>query len=411
MFTLLQRVLFILASYGFFAVYTIRAYDYCRHILTPAGNHRYHKYGYLVVNTLTLTLILFCTLPVFLSLLIVYFVVMLQFLYSFRGDLVTFIFGSGTLMFHVMNVKMVVTSIFVLVYEVPTYRQFRQSGLYLFCTCVTILLLLISLEVFKKVINLQMIQTLMTNRSQLRFVTSSMMLINIYLLILSVSYNNQAYSGLTGVFLLSTALLLFGAFYTSFWHAIKMSVMMERELKSRLLEEQLQATREDVEELQAFAFIDTLTAVHNRRFGLEELDKRLKAREIFCLCFLDIDRLKSVNDTYGHEEGDHYILDVVKVLTSACKREDTLSRMGGDEFMLLLPHTAYLEAETRLQDVHETVSRIPSLYHPSVSYGIVEVGTDAGLNASEILRQADREMYRFKRANSPVPRVRDTILK
>ena len=190
-----------------------------------------------------------------------------------------------------------------------------------------------------------------------------------------------------------------------------MSVMMERELKSRLLEEQLQATREDVEELQAFAFIDTLTAVHNRRFGLEELDKRLKAREIFCLCFLDIDRLKSVNDTYGHEEGDHYILDVVKVLTSACKREDTLSRMGGDEFMLLLPHTAYLEAETRLQDVHETVSRIPSLYHPSVSYGIVEVGTDAGLNASEILRQADREMYRFKRANSPVPRVRDTILK
>lgn len=139
--------------------------------------------------------------------------------------------------------------------------------------------------------------------------------------------------------------------------------------------------------------------MHNRRFGLDELSKHIQTKIPFCLCFLDIDHLKYVNDTYGHEEGDHYILNVVKVISSACLEGDTLSRMGGDEFMLLLPHTSYETAMERMQGIAEAVARIPSVYHPSVSYGIVEVSADTELDASQILQRADYKMYQYKQAS------------
>nr|WP_122013167.1 GGDEF domain-containing protein [Maliibacterium massiliense] len=405
MLTSLHRVLFALASGICLAVYNIRAYAYCKGILKPTHSGKFGVVAALAINELALAFSLCCALPTVLSLIIIYFAVLLQFIYLFQGDLVSAVFGSGTIMFHIMNVKMIVTSIFILIYRVPSYDAFRESGLYLFCAFVTILVLLVSLEIFQRVINLSMVQTLMRNRGQLRFATSSMMLINIYLLMLGVAYAQQAYSSLAGGFLLPTALLLFGAFYTSFRHAINMSLMAERELRSKRLEEQLQATREDVQELQTFAFTDTLTAVHNRRFGLEELNRLIEKQAVFCLCFLDIDRLKYVNDTFGHAEGDRYILDVVKVLSGACRKEDILSHMGGDEFMLLLPGIPYRVAAERMQGIRQTVLRIPSTYHPSISYGIVEVGADAGLSVSQILRDADQQMYQFKRAHHMDARV------
>ena len=399
MFTLLHRAVFALASYCLFTLYNLRAFAYCQTIFPPAKRRRGERLISLAIGYLGLSGTVFCALPAFLSLLIIYLLVLLQFLFFFRGELLDFVFASGAFMFHIMNVKMAVTSVFILIYSVPTAASFRERGLAPLCTLVTVLLLVVSLEVFQQTIGRQMVQTLLRTRSQLRFVTSSMMFINIYLLILSVCYTEQAYSSLLGIFLLSTALLLFGAFYTSFWHAVKMSAMMEREIQTQLLEEQLRATREDVEELQALAFADTLTAVHNRRFGLDELNRLLEGRVPFCLCFLDIDHLKEVNDTFGHEEGDRYILDVVRVLSAACTAGATLSRMGGDEFMLLLPRVPRAEAEARMRELGAAVARIPSVYRPSVSCGLTETAGGTDLSADQILARADREMYRHKRAH------------
>lgn len=401
MLNMFLQVTLILINFLFLSIFNLRSHRFCLNIFKPTQNQKIGALVSLFAGYFLLSLTLFCALPVFIKLLIIYFLVMLLFLYLFKGGIIDFIFGSGTFMFHIMNVKMVVTSIFILIYDIPSYALFRKSGFYLSSTCVTILLLIISLEVFQRTFDRDMIKTLMKSNSQLRFVTCSMMLINIYLLILSISYNNQAYSSLAGIFLLITSLLLFGAFYTSFWHALKMSILLENEIKSRRLEEQLRATKEDVEELQLFAFTDTLTSVHNRRFGLDKLSKLLREHIPFCLCFLDIDHLKYVNDTFGHDEGDQYILNVVRALTGSCKKDDTLSRMGGDEFMLLMPHVSQKEADERLCEISETVLKIPSIYNPSVSYGIVEVKTDTELNASQILRAADLMMYQNKQTKIP----------
>lgn len=85
------------------------------------------------------------------------------------------------------------------------------------------------------------------------------------------SYNGQAYSTLAATFLLSTSFLLFGLFYTFFLHTVKMSVLLEYEVKSKHLEQQLKDTYKDMETLQSFAFTSTLTMVHNRHYGMEQL--------------------------------------------------------------------------------------------------------------------------------------------
>lgn len=399
MFILFLHMIFILTSCVCFTIYNVRAYAFCKNILTPAPEWSIGNWASLGINYLSFFLVLFCSLPVLVSLVIVYFILVLQFLFFFRDKLLNLIFVSGTFMFHIMNIKMIVTSIFILIYDVPSYAIFRESGIYFSCTFIIILFLLVSLEIFQKTIDLQMVQVLMKTRSQLQFVTSSMMLINVYQIILSFSYSGQIYSGLTGIFLLSTGILLFCAFYTSFWHGIKMSAMMEFQIKSERLEKQLLATKENMEELEAFAFIDTLTAVHNRRFGLDELNKLMKDKIPFSLCFLDVDHLKYVNDHYGHEEGDRYILNIVRVISGACMKGETLSRMGGDEFMLLMPRVSYKSALERLHGIAESVTHIPSVYHPSVSYGIVEAPADTELEASQILRRADQAMYEYKQAH------------
>lgn len=237
------QIIFIAASCLCFTIYNIRAYAYCQSILTPVPRWKIGNWVSLCINCLSFFLVLFCSLPVLITLMIVYFLLVLQFLLFFRDELLTLIFVSGTFMFHIMNIKMIVTSIFVLIYNVRSYAIFQESGIYLSCTFVIILCLLVSLEIFQKTINLQMMQALMKTHSQLRFVTSSMMLINVYQIILSFSYNGQIYSALAGIFLLCTGVLLFGAFYTSFLHAIKMSAMMKFVIKSQRLEKQLRATK------------------------------------------------------------------------------------------------------------------------------------------------------------------------
>lgn len=380
-------------------VYSFRAFRYCCNLLAANKSKRGGLFICVLCNSLLLSISLFCQLPVLLEFLILYPFLLLQFFFLFQGKLSAFLFGSGTFYFFLMNVKMIVSSIFILVYQIRSHEEFHSSGLYPFSVFLTLLVVLVLLEVFQKLIDRQMIQLLLKNSNQLYFVTTSLMLIDVYLLVLSVSYNSQAYFGLTAVFLLSTALLLFGAFFTSFLHAVRMSIMVEYEIKSRKLEKQLRESLASNKELWGFAFTDALTEVHNRRFALEALNRSLGERQPFCICYFDLDHLKYVNDTFGHNQGDQYILDVVRTLSAVFQKTDLLCRLGGDEFMILLPHTAYQNAEALAQTAYQKIKNLNGAFRPSISYGIVEVQASSQLSASEILQLADERMYAFKQAH------------
>ena len=390
---------FTVMAFAGLILFHIRAFCYCKTIWSPRRDSRVGLPLSLALNCCLMWGILFLDPPVLLCFLILYLAVLLEFLYFFRGKLATFLFISGTFLFHIMDVRMIIHSIYVLFHGVSSREHFCALGLRIPSIAVTQLVLLALFEIFTRVVTRRMMQLLVQNISQLYFVTSSQLLINLYLLILSVSYRGQAYSFLAAVFLLSTGLLLFGAFYTSFNHAVRMSILLKYESRSHALEKQLELSRDSISALETFAFTDTLTEVHNRRFGMEALNRLLGRPERFCACFVDIDRLKEVNDRFGHGEGDQYILNVARVLAGVLPPSATLCRLGGDEFLVLLPLLGLSDAQALLARARESLRLLPSKYPQSISYGVREVNDPPSHTAQEVLRDADARMYDFKQTH------------
>ncbi|MFP4268839.1 MAG: diguanylate cyclase domain-containing protein [Spirochaetaceae bacterium] len=158
------------------------------------------------------------------------------------------------------------------------------------------------------------------------------------------------------------------------------------------------------EKLKEHATYDELTGVFNRRVGLTLLEKEMHRthREggSFTLCFIDINGLKIVNDTLGHEEGDALIKKVVGVVEKMLRSGDIFCRLGGDEFLLIFRDCGMDSAKkikVRIEEhFHELNSLKENSYEVSVSYGLLEYGRDSSLSVDELVHRADQHMYEDK---------------
>jgi len=163
-----------------------------------------------------------------------------------------------------------------------------------------------------------------------------------------------------------------------------------------------QAQRGLVEERERQALNDPLTDLHNRR----ALDERLavlhpiaeRYGHPFSVISIDADGLKHLNDTYGHAAGDLAIRDLANVLRATMRSMDLCVRLGGDEFIVLLPDTGLVAATAAAERVLETLRR-GSAERPgrvlSASAGVAE--WVPGLSPQDVIRRADALLYEAKR--------------
>ena len=164
----------------------------------------------------------------------------------------------------------------------------------------------------------------------------------------------------------------------------------------------ISATKSQIKELEIQAYHDNATQLYNRTFGMLTLDSWLREKKKFSLIFADLDSLKYINDEYGHNEGDMYIINAAKAL-KRFSHDAVVCRIGGDEFMLLAPGVGYDEAHERMGDIYENFKRDEYLkdknYSYSISFGVAAVEEENKLQASDVLSLADERMYENKRAN------------
>ncbi|MDR0906891.1 MAG: GGDEF domain-containing protein [Oscillospiraceae bacterium] len=157
---------------------------------------------------------------------------------------------------------------------------------------------------------------------------------------------------------------------------------------------------EYMKNLETYAYRDTLTKLYNRFFGMQTLSEWLEAKRAFTFCFVDLDNLKFINDTFGHAEGDFYITTAAALLLSYSE-EHIACRIGGDEFMLLVPNQTAKQVENGMKELNlklqAVVTKNKKEYWCSMSYGCVAVFEDNAIPASDILSLADERMYEFKR--------------
>jgi diguanylate cyclase (GGDEF)-like protein len=147
-------------------------------------------------------------------------------------------------------------------------------------------------------------------------------------------------------------------------------------------------------EAEANAVTDALTGLTNRR-GFEHAVDQLASRRPFAILAIDVDSLKSINDGYGHAAGDALLVAIGQVLASVARKGETLARIGGDEFVLLISDPS---EETPLMVARRMRQAVAALHLPTgpASVSVGWAAGAAGDDAYLVLQQADAVLYAAK---------------
>lgn len=155
--------------------------------------------------------------------------------------------------------------------------------------------------------------------------------------------------------------------------------------------------RKKEEILQYLSYHDQLTGLHNRRFYEEELFRLDTARNLpLTIVLCDVNGLKLINDSFGHTVGDELLKKAAAAIKFCCRADDIIARHGGDEFVVLLPKTSNLEAESILQRIKEEIEK--------GKVGGVDISISMGYetkaieeeDVQTIFKRAEDHMYRHK---------------
>lgn len=168
----------------------------------------------------------------------------------------------------------------------------------------------------------------------------------------------------------------------------------------RRLKAQLARAEARIEELQAFADTDFLLGIPNRRGFERELHRSIayikRYRAGGALIVLDVDRLKPINDAFGHAAGDQVLKAIVTTLLGQVRSSDVIGRLGGDEFALLLWHLSETDAKAKAAALEEMIDRLSFVFRGRT----ISAGASAGVaildshsEAGRALEAADSAMY------------------
>ena len=174
----------------------------------------------------------------------------------------------------------------------------------------------------------------------------------------------------------------------------------EARLAVRRLRTQLAQALARIEELRASADTDFLLDIPNRRGFERELNRSIAYIKRYqasgALIVLDVDRLKPINDAFGHAAGDEVLKAIVAVLLRHVRSSDVIGRLGGDEFALLLWNLSETDARAKAASLEEAVDRLTFVFRgrtvtAGASAGVAILGPHA--EAGRALEEADRAMY------------------
>ena len=176
------------------------------------------------------------------------------------------------------------------------------------------------------------------------------------------------------------------------------------------LKRELEGTKRRLDELELLADEDTLMPVLNRRAFVRELTRTKSMLERYgqkaSLIYIDMNNFKEINDAHGHAVGDEALKHIAKLLKASVRSTDTVGRLGGDEFGVILMRATREQAQMRAEAIAKSIIATPLVVNGktiplSIAYGVCEVTASGDIEHE--LHSADRAMYEHKKNNGDKP--------
>ena len=167
--------------------------------------------------------------------------------------------------------------------------------------------------------------------------------------------------------------------------------------------EEMRILQVRAEELERLARVDPLTGLSNRRVAEERLASEAARSERYghplTVISFDLDKFKQINDTYGHPAGDQVLKEFSRRLNSAVRKSDTAARMGGDEFLILLPECDSSRVQMLLDRLRPMETEYSGTKIP-IRFSAGWVAYEKGETMAQFLERADRVLYAEKRVRN-----------
>lgn len=213
------------------------------------------------------------------------------------------------------------------------------------------------------------------------------------------------------------AFIIFAILVSLLGHWSKIRGIKQLVKLNLIIEIQNQEIREQNRKLELQATFDALTGAYNRGFGLQILENRiqqnLRDRLELTIVYIDVDNLKTTNDSLGHKYGDQLIVGVVESMRSVIRDGDLVCRMGGDEFLLVLSNCSLYQAKNIMKRICEKLEVLskdsPFLYE--ISWGALSYNQDDFPSLNEFIERSDQIMYESKQAKKLAKKLKLLELK
>jgi diguanylate cyclase (GGDEF)-like protein len=183
----------------------------------------------------------------------------------------------------------------------------------------------------------------------------------------------------------------------------KLLTTAEHELRKRI-----RALQRENRHLKSLLLIDELTGLYNKRFFYIQLEveaaRTRRTGQPCTLMIMDVDNFKLVNDTYGHDAGDRFLMHMAEIIKKDLRPTDFACRFGGDEFSIIMPVSNLSNSFSIAKRIQRSVAKLSSklcadMEEPlTTSFGLATYEENSTMSIDTFFKQADLELYEAKKA-------------
>lgn len=301
-------------------------------------------------------------------------------------------FGIGFFTFHLISMAVVSLASQNMLKDV-----YGKGVMYMFSLLLTLTLLNLAGLLWKNKALVERMKRLMGDDKRFRQIILFEYYAIGYLLFDSIPFLFTLPYFLLSIFLIGSCILLLLQLFLFVAHTYQIVEKAHCEAEYYRLEEERAEHVKRQMILHKLAYIDSLTGAFTRRYAMEMLESMHKDQLDVTIAYIDINGLKKVNDTLGHSEGDLYLKQVANRLNESLSKSEILSRIGGDEFLIVSNSVQQERMKELLKDVNARLRlEAGEQYIPSFSYGVVAASYADAYSLDQLLKESDRRMYAHK---------------